>query len=93
MGAPKRPEKVLQQPFINSLSFPNSLYYLLTIASFRIGVPSILFNYKFNEKKTKKLNFDLKWDESGNLLYTNSARNYLVYAKLFDVFELIYISI
>ena len=46
MGAPKRPEKVLQQPFINSLSFPNSLYYLLTIASFRIGVPSILFNKK-----------------------------------------------
>ena len=51
------------------------------------------FNYKFDEKRTRKLKCDLKWDESGSLLYTNSARNHLADEKLFDIFELIYFSL
>ena len=51
------------------------------------------FNYKFNEKRTKRLNWDLKWDESENLLYINSAWNPLADAELFDIFELIYLML
>ena len=49
------------------------------------------FNHRFNEKRTKKLKCDLKWDESGSLMYKNSARNHLADAKLFDIFDLIYL--